>query len=263
VEKIGFIIHEDGTLTDEDAALLRERLPVISILSRREADDLVLPQLQKHRACLEYRRSSPLALKLFDVALLDPSPLYFCDSDVLFLTPHTGLFQGILAGGLQAVFMRDNREAYALRPWDVPPLGRQRVVSRLNSGLFALAAGAFDLDFIDSFLGKNRDSRAFRRRPGWVEQTCWAAMAARLPTRLYDSRHMRVAHPGLLQAKDRPIAIHFVSTYRGMIDHYHEVDSPAEPSKPQAVRLREASPATACTLAASEAAAQWRRLRGC
>ena len=256
-EKIGFIIHEDGSLTSSDADKLREKLPVTSIVTRKEADDMVLPQLQKHPACLEYRKTSPLALKLLDIALMESSPLFFCDSDVLFLAPHTGLFHGILDDSVQAVFMQDYCDSYSLRPWSIWPLTDQRVVSRLNSGLFALAAGAFDLDFIDYFLGKNWSTAAFQRRPLWIEQTSWSALAARLDTQLYDPRQIAMACPTLKQAGPTPIAIHFVSSYRGMIKNYADAEAaPVSGLQPQVIRSSKASPSNVLKFMLSEAITQ-------
>jgi hypothetical protein len=95
-----------------------------------------------------------------------------------------------------------------------------------------------------------------------VEQTCWAALAARIKTRIFDPRQIVVAHPGLTPA-DHFTAIHFVSTYRGMIQNY--IDPPAirdDASAPQEIRTIPARSAHAFMLMRSEVAAQINRLRG-
>jgi hypothetical protein len=188
------------------------------------------------------------------VALLGSGPLYFCDSDVLFLAPHAGLFPKPLTGA-QAIFMRDIREPYALRPWQVWPLARTRLLSRLNTGLMAFSREAYDLDFIDHFLKRHANSAGFRLRPGWIEQTAWSALAARLVSRFYDPGQIAIAHGGLRVAAET-VAVHFVSSHRGMIE-----GMPAEPSTgaPQTIRTTPCRPATAFDLLAHDVKARWQR----
>jgi len=235
-EPVQFVIHEDGTLTEEDAAILREKLPLERIVSRREADERIIPLLEKFPACAEFRRRTPMGLKLFDSPLFSEGHSYFCDSDILFIKPHRGLFNGVL-NGARAVFMQDSRQSLSLYPWNVWPFENQRLVSRLNSGLMALDTRVYDLDYINYFLTRNASSRGFTKRWPVVEQTCWAALASRFKTLFWDPRQIAMALHRLLDDHRETVAIHFVSSIRGLIEGFTPYQ-PVEGQEVEPVTLR-------------------------
>jgi hypothetical protein len=206
-------IRDDGSLGDSDL----ERLAALDgeVVLRAEADDRVEPLLARHPACLAYRRSHPLGLKLFDVALVGDGIVAFCDSDVLFRRDVEGLFA---TGGGQAVFLRDVQNAYSLRSWQL--LGRRLVLpERINSGLFLFPRSQFDLDLAEWYL--RRREMAFA--PMWQEQTTWALQAGRAASHWFDPAAFVIAQgpPEELPLEERdPAAIHFVTPARRHFDRW-------------------------------------------
>ncbi|HXU34716.1 MAG TPA: hypothetical protein VN851_29405, partial [Thermoanaerobaculia bacterium] len=108
-------LRDDGTLGEVD----RERLAAAlatpggapSFVSRAEADDLAAPWLARRPALALARRDHPLFLKLVDLAIpAAGDEIAYCDADVLFLRPFSGLFRfPSLAAG--AVLMSDVQNA--------------------------------------------------------------------------------------------------------------------------------------------------------
>ncbi|MBD2383964.1 hypothetical protein [Cylindrospermum sp. FACHB-282] len=222
-EKIHIIIHEDGSLRPEDILTLQSSLPC-SVISREEADSLIIPQLANYQACLEYRQKHVFGLKLFDITLLETDILAYCDTDILFLKPFSGLFN-ISHFAADAVFMEDCREAYALRPWHLWPIGPEKLPAKINAGLICFDTSKFDLDRINYFLKKYRDEDAFVKHHAWIEQTCWAVAASKLRCKIYDPLEFIISNPGTLHRFEQTTAIHFVSLHRKLISQVKEPDS--------------------------------------
>jgi hypothetical protein len=218
-ESISLIIHDDGSLTGDDCKELIGRLPGAEIVSREEADAIVDPLVKSHPECRAYRERHPLALKLIDMALLPSEDLAYCDSDVLFLKPHTGLFTWP-DEGTGGVFMQDVQDAYSLRPWHIYPLGEVRVPRRVNSGLILFRSSAYDLDFVEWLLSRKQLSEVFQKRPHWIEQTCWAALGWRAGCRVWSGRQIIIATPSMKDFSDDTVAIHFVAACRGRLSDF-------------------------------------------
>jgi hypothetical protein len=81
---------------------------------RSEADQRVADLLTRRPALRAFRQANPLALELIDIPLLAGGDLAYCDSDVLFLRPFTGLFR-FPGADVGAVFMSDRQNAYSVR----------------------------------------------------------------------------------------------------------------------------------------------------
>src|SRR5436190_6274625 len=90
-DAIALRIHDDGTLTAGDQALIGEHLGA-TVVTREEADGFVEPLLRRYPRLSGFRRQNPLALKLIDVALFEADLIRFCDADILFRRPFSGLF---------------------------------------------------------------------------------------------------------------------------------------------------------------------------
>ena len=175
--KFRLVIHDDGTLTDPDCELLAGARGDTVFVRRVEADGPVLAALEKYPACRRYRARHPLGMKLFDVPLLaGAGPVVYSDSDIYYLRPFTGFHRLWSVAQNGSVFTRDIGTEYAIRYFHLFGPRRIRLVSRLNSGIFVLDPAAVDLDFVESLLGRF-DPEGL---PGLVEQTCWAALAARM-----------------------------------------------------------------------------------
>lgn len=80
------VVHDDGTLTNSDLAILRRHLPGIRIIGRAEGDAAVIPALRSFPVLTSYRQAIPNARQFLDFTLLSgASRLISLDADVLFL----------------------------------------------------------------------------------------------------------------------------------------------------------------------------------
>jgi len=222
-EPISLIIHDDGTLTNADHEKLFAYLPGCAIVSRAKADAIVQPLIERYPGCRAYRERYPLALKLLDIPLLAPGELAYCDSDVLFLRRFTGLFEWSDDDN-SAIFMRDAQEAYSLRPWHIFPFGKIRVPGNINSGLIFYRTSEYDLDFVEWFLGRPELIDVFRKRPHWIEQTCWATLGWRAGCRVWNSTQLMIANPQMSGLSPDTVGIHFVAAYRGKLEEFKDRD---------------------------------------
>ncbi len=253
-------IHDDGSLTRADLERL-EGLGQPEIVSRQEADDRLAEVLAARPATRAYRAANPLALKLVDAALLAPGgELAYCDSDVLFLRPFSGLFR--LPPGCGALFMCDPQNAYSVRSWHLLPAPRRGPPARVNSGIIGFRTRWFDPDLVEWFLARPR----YRFAPVWVEQTCWALLAQPAGCRLLDPAAVSIPVPGRA-ADPWQVALHFASPVRGLLADYRQRQAPAGaetalagPAEPVEIRSFAARRLTAPALAATEVRRRLRRL---
>lgn len=222
LEPISLLIHDDGSLTNEDRETLLTDLPDSRIVGRPEADSIVQPLLRQYPHCRAYRERHPLALKLLDMALLESDDLAYCDSDVFFLRPHTGLFAWPNAQ-TAAIFMQDIQDAYSLRPWHLFPLGQVRMPRRTNSGLILFRRSAYDLDFVEWLLGQSELKGVFTKRVHWIEQTCWAALGWRAGCYLWSAGQFMIATQAMTGLSDKTVGVHFVAAARSKLKEFSEL----------------------------------------
>ena len=254
-EPVSLRIHDDGTLTEED----RERLAALAepgFVPRAEAEERLEEHLAAYPATRALRRSNPLGLKLVDAPLLAPGErLLFCDSDVLFFRPFSGLWGE--AG--EAVFLRDAQNAYSVRSWQVLREPRLRLPCGVNTGIVGFPRAAYDPDLLEWFLSHPE----YQRTPVWVEQTAWALLGGRAGCRFVDPARVRLPREAAgdrAELADEIVALHFVSPRRGLLPVFADRarDRRGEPP----VRLRTV-PAPLCDgwdLAATELRRRLRRL---
>jgi hypothetical protein len=186
------VVHSDGTLGESEVELLNEHFErPLTFISREEADDIVFPQIERFPLIREFRKNNPLAMKLIDVGLIgNDSKISVIDSDVLFLKPIQFLFP---AEGNQALFMRDLRSSYSVA-WPNAGIFRKiKVRRRINTGLFSFPRSEFDIELINRILTIPEMCGGWQ---GFMEQTIWAALAARVPTLTYDARQVAVVDHG-------------------------------------------------------------------
>lgn len=258
-EPLRLRIHDDGTLTGEDQERLAAGLAVglagPDFMSRAEADDLLADLLATRPATREMRRRNPLGLKLVDAVLLAPGErLLFCDSDVLFFRPFSGLWGD--AG--EIVFLRDSQNAYSVRSWDLLREPRLRLAGHVNTGIVGFPRSAYDPDLIEWFLARPEHNRT----PVWLEQTAWALLGGRTGCRFVDPARVRLPGERAAALEEETVALHFVSPRRGLLPGYSGLarDRHGEPPV-----FLETVPAPLCPwwdLAVTEAGRRLGRLRG-
>lgn len=104
--ELGVVVHDDGSLTDEDMELLRQHLPGVRIVARPDADERMREALANYPACTSFRFGNVpvtnhrgqsynmfiMALILFDINLLtECDKIIILDADVLFSADQTSL----------------------------------------------------------------------------------------------------------------------------------------------------------------------------
>jgi hypothetical protein len=237
-DPLTIIVHEDGSLSSKSRELLQAAVPGVEFVNRRDADDAVNGSLARYPNCRAARDSNIMFLKMFDVALLEPGDLAYCDSDILFLRPFQNLFPDCTPGPA-ALFMTDSRHGYAVRPWQLSPLGKIRLAGHSNAGLMRIKKGFLDLDYVEWLLKRLSLSSAWARRKYWHEQTCWAALGGRAGCALWDRNQIVMATRDMRGFSNESVAIHFVSTYRNHLQSYLPRSSP-EDVPPVLIRSRQA-----------------------
>lgn len=228
------VVHDDGSLTDADAARLEAELPRLRVIRRPEADAAMAGVLARHPHARAFRTASVWGLKLLDVALLEPGDCYYVDDDVRFFRPFRGLFRREALAG-RCVFLRDTVwMAYSVRPWHLLDRRRLRIVEGINTGLTLVDRACYDLDFVDWFLSQPD----WRVIPAWTEPTCWAALARRTNGHAIEPRQVPNLYPGATLGPET-IGAHFLSAYRaGFARELAQpvLATPAEPIRFQALR---------------------------
>jgi hypothetical protein len=208
MEPLSLIIHDDGSLTQLDQERLLAKLPNSKILVRAEADQQMMELLHHYPHCRRYRSEHVYGLKLLDIALLSPGDFAYCDSDILFFRPFQNLFVWP-DPNTSAIFMQDYTNAYSMLPWHLLGSKRPKLVSKVNAGLSLFRKAAYELDFIEWFLGQEQ----FRHKVGWLEQSCWAALGHRVGCRQWHPNQIVLIRPWT-QLSHQLVAGHFVKEVR-------------------------------------------------
>ena len=211
-QPLHFVVHDDGSLTADDSSRLRAMLDEVTIVERRAADAAVEERLSRHPLCRRFRQGNPLALKLLDIPLLADGDVAICDTDLFAFAPFAGLFE-FPAADVDGVFMPDTQNAYSMRPWHLVASGIA-LPSHVNTGLMLFRRSRYDLDFIEWFLA--RQFNVYRRLPGWLEQTCWAALAHRGRCLLYEAAQVRVIRGESCLDDGELLIGHFTADIRGL-----------------------------------------------
>jgi len=143
-------IHEDGSLTAQDCALIERLFPHATLIRRAWADEQIAGWLADYPTTYRYR-SDPKSfwgIKLVDPYFVAPcEKVFLFDSDVLwFQHPHTLL--GKINHYRQPIFM-DGRTVL-----EFPLTDGYVITSKLNSGLFVYHKRHFDLAEVEQFFQK-------------------------------------------------------------------------------------------------------------
>jgi len=205
------VFHDDGTLSHDARATLGELFPEAELKTRAEADAIMGRVLRAYPFCEEYRRTHPLALKIFDVPHTASSDRFFLiDSDVLFFQrPAEILAWADAPERAECWFNEDVQEAALLSAGEAREELDVKLWSRVNSGLCLINRSAIDLELCDRALA----TTSILRGPIWrIEQTLFALCASRhalggLLPQTYEVSLKKRGHPDA-------IARHYVGAVR-------------------------------------------------
>lgn len=246
VEELALRLHDDGSLTGEDRERLAAELRAPEVVSRAEADERTEDFLARHPALRAFRRGNVMALKLIDAMLFAGDELAYCDSDILFLRPFSGLYP-LRETAAGAMFMSDRQNAYSIRSWHLLRYPRLRLPQRLNAGITAFRAAGFDLDLLEWYVSRPE----FQFSPVWMEQTAWGLLAERVGCRILDPAQVAIPVPGET-VQEGTVALHFVSPVRSLLAGY-AVRSGTDSREPVGLRSAPARRCRVTHLAATEA----------
>jgi hypothetical protein len=223
------IVHEDGSVTEEDRIEFERVVPNSSFVLKSRADGPVNEFLARYPACRKLRDNLVFGLKIFDIQILELGEhLAYSDCDILFLKRVSGLFTPPPDPEAGGIFMYDPLQAYCLRSTQLLVTSGLRLADRLNGGLLYFRRSAFDWDLVEWFLSHER----FTVHPYWKEQTAWSVLAASTKSWMWSERAVRVVKSERDFNNDLTVA-HFVSNYRSLFAKAPLFDAHAAPANIQ------------------------------
>ncbi|MEI6339465.1 MAG: hypothetical protein WCQ57_12925 [Verrucomicrobiota bacterium] len=147
------VIHDDGTMTDNDLAELHRHFPDATIIRRARADGELAAALAQHPVCRENRMKHHWFLKVFDTRHYATHDHYIVmDSDIVFFRRPDFLLQWIERRPEDFWFMKDTREKYALAREDIEKAMGFPLWQKVNSGLDLMFRPGVDLALAEKFL---------------------------------------------------------------------------------------------------------------
>jgi len=172
--KYTVVLHDDGSLTAQNVESLKKHLVNVRVVRRAEADDLIREKIKHLPNCCEYRFSPKetsdhrgvkydmhiFAIRLFDFNLLsNASKTLVLDADVLFFKKP----QEIVEWAEDPV---DRKSLYSIEQYIPQRNARYEVIGferkipppiHFNAGLLCLDKRAYDLEVIESWIGKKKE----------------------------------------------------------------------------------------------------------
>jgi len=241
-DPVNVVVHEDGSLTDEDRDKVLGTLNGSRILSRTEADEVMAQKLGGHRYARAFRDGSVWGLKLLDVVLAEDGMCFYVDGDVRFFRPFRSLFTANATQD-RCVFLKDTVwQAYSVRPWHLMDRRGLKVASGINTGMTFCDPKVFDLDFVDWFLAQPD----WKVIPAWTEPTCWAALAVRAQGCAVNPAQITNLYPSA-KVSEMTVGGHFLSAYRNRWQNL--LEAPLKPkAEPQSMVLEPLGRSTAVSL---------------
>ena len=175
-----FVIHDDGSLTTSDKALLGKVLPGCHVIPREEADAQVFKDLDAHQLprCVKLRRTLVFALKLFDPAFFARSQSYIImDSDVLFFACPQQLLAAAASDQESAtahVYSQDVQDVYCLNRAEMLQVMGQDCIELFSPGVFSVGRGTLNPARIESYLARPKFWNEKGEGDYFAELTLWA-----------------------------------------------------------------------------------------
>jgi hypothetical protein len=208
-DPLRWAIHDDGSLQPPDRERLTAALGPVRFIDRAEADDRILSELRHRPFSQRFRKSHLFGQKLFDLYYYSDGDLAYCDSDILFLRPFTGLYRWP-DDRTGALMLWDVFNGYACGPKHLAWGPRFALPVRANAGLLFFRRSAYDPDYIEWFL--SRDLERFAIAGSWIEQTAWAGLGWRCGLRMWDRRQaVMMSRRGRLTAD--AVAVHCATSH--------------------------------------------------
>ncbi len=207
-------LHEDGSLTEQDVAVLLGHLPGVTVVRKTDADERAHELLHDRPNCYGYRFANRIhsdhrntqynmhifAVRLFDFNLFSVAEKrMFLDADVLFFKPPHEIIDWIENRD-------DRRSMYSVEAFEPHRDSRGRYVFKpkertFNAGLICLSTHMYDLDVIEEWIGANQ---ARMNRAPTFEQAAYEHCIRRFP----ESIGLPDTYP-FNNTTDQSVATHF------------------------------------------------------
>ncbi len=172
------VVHDDGSLREQQVRRLLAVFPGAVCIRREEADARAQSELAGFPQCLNFRRMSPMGLKLLDFRLFaNRSTALMMDSDVFFLDKPAEILDYATPGGGGAafVFMADIVRSYSL-PLSVIAQEGGAVPPGICAGLGLAAVRLIDFAYLEDLFGRRPEIFS---EPFLAEQTAYAILGSR------------------------------------------------------------------------------------
>jgi hypothetical protein len=170
--------HEDGTLTQADMELLNQIFPGI-VVFHRSAQNIKVRDLLLRKGldkCAQLRDHFIFSLRLFDMIIEKKTPyLLQIDSDVLFFSRPTEIWDVILRGQLNGCYNKDlENAAYTFNNETIGRYLQVPVLKQVNAGVFLHNFDEALFSFSEDILEHEPDAAK-----SWhLEQTLFAMFAS-------------------------------------------------------------------------------------
>lgn len=166
------VLHDDGTLTDEDVLELQTNFPDATVIRRGEADLALGDALTAYPLCRMNRLKHPWFLKVFDTRHFAPHDRYIViDSDIVFFRKPDFVLDWMEKRPETFWFMEDTKEKYSSGRAGIESEMGFPVWERVNSGLDLMFRPAVDLALAEKFLDR---CAPLAREFHFLEQTFFA-----------------------------------------------------------------------------------------
>ena len=170
------IIHDDGTLSDDDVREIKQNFPDATVIRRDVADDILDEALSAFPHCRENRKKHPWFLKVFDTRHYAPHERYIViDSDIVFFKRPDFVREWMRERPETFWFMEDTKEKYSSTRQGIESEMGFPVWERVNSGLDLMVRPAVELELAEKFLQR---CAPLAREFCFLEQTFFAVVGA-------------------------------------------------------------------------------------
>lgn len=196
------IIHDDGTITEEQRCAFEAISEKVEVRLRGEREERVLDQLSHHPLVQAWRDRHPLMLKVVDIVLeCGEDALHYLDSDIFFFTGTNDL----LPNHHPAVCCHDDGQGFSGPLLSLKRSYGARLIKNFNSGILKFPKSRFDLDFMEDFLGRPD----LLVQPGMVEQTLFCLLTGSGPTWQTTQKDVHCSYKQTV-LEPSALAVHFI-----------------------------------------------------
>lgn len=204
-------IHDDGSLGIEHIDVLANHFPGARIISRQQADQEVLPTLEKFPHSYQFRKQNHLAPKLFDfIHYLESDRMLLLDSDILFFSKPQELIHRIEDRSYRwNTVNADVQSSYTVAQTDVLKQCGFSMIDRFNSGLGLIQKESIRLEWIEAFLQLPDVMGHFWR----IEQTLFALCSSKYGVELLPESYDVFLQGGKCNLQSR----HYVGAIRHLM----------------------------------------------